>query len=49
MNFLDFRQYAFIISKKNRLPLFELIKDEAAFEGMIFSCNQDSIQNQKMV
>jgi hypothetical protein len=30
MNFLVFRQYAFIISKKIRLVLFELIKDEVA-------------------
>jgi hypothetical protein len=32
MNFLDFRPYAFIISKKNCLPLFELIKEEAALK-----------------
>jgi hypothetical protein len=32
MNFLDFRPYAVIISKKNRLLLFELIKDEATLK-----------------
>jgi hypothetical protein len=32
MNFLVFWPYAFIISKNIRLPLFELIKDKAAFK-----------------
>jgi hypothetical protein len=32
MNFLDFWSYAFIISKKISLPLFELIKDKAAMK-----------------
>jgi hypothetical protein len=32
MNFLGFRPNAFIISKKNRLHFFELIKDEAALK-----------------
>jgi hypothetical protein len=32
MNFLIFRPFAFIISKKIRLHLFELIKDEAALK-----------------
>jgi hypothetical protein len=35
MNFLDFRPFAFIISKKNRFHLFELIKDEAGPEGTV--------------
>jgi hypothetical protein len=32
MNFLIFQPYAFIISKKIHLPLFELIKEEAALK-----------------
>ena len=32
LNFLDFWPYAFIISKKNCLLLFELIKDEATLK-----------------
>jgi hypothetical protein len=32
MNFLDYRPFAFIISKKNCLYLFELFKDEAALK-----------------
>jgi hypothetical protein len=32
MNFLVFWPFAFIISKKIRLHLFELIKDEAALK-----------------
>jgi hypothetical protein len=32
MNFLVFRPFAFIISKKNRLHLFELIKDKATLK-----------------
>jgi hypothetical protein len=35
MNFLGFRPNAFIISKKNHLPLFELIKDESYPEGTV--------------
>jgi hypothetical protein len=36
MNFLDFRPYAFKISKKNHLTLFELIKHEAALKVWYF-------------
>jgi hypothetical protein len=32
MNFLGFHPNAFIISKKNRLYFFELIKDEATLK-----------------
>jgi hypothetical protein len=32
MNFLVFQPYAFIVSKKNCLPHFELIEDKAALK-----------------
>jgi hypothetical protein len=37
MNFLGFRLFAFIISKKILLHLFELIKDEAILKVRYYS------------